>query len=117
MLVMPKRPCIRCGVLVSGSYCQAHDPGRARDRGRYRVTPGRSARAQAKFRARVIAQAGGRCQFVDEYGQRCNVTTGLTAHHLIPFIESGSMDPASGACLCTHHHAVVEARLRAARAA
>lgn len=106
------RPCLRCGIPTSASYCRRCDP----DRGRRRVTPGRTTKAQAKFRAAVLQAAGHRCQHIDEYGVRCEATTNLEAHHLIPLLESGSFDPRHGRALCSAHHHEAEQRLRDAAA-
>ena len=112
-----KRPCLDCGRLIErGSYCrECERQHERRDIGRLRKTPGRSSRAQQGFRNRVIANAGYRCQHVNVYGVRCSVTgaENLTAHHLIPFQNTGSMDPRGGVALCGAHHALAEARLRA----
>ena len=45
-------------VLTEGSYCERHY--------RKRDTPGRTTRAQSRFREAVLANAGHRCQWVDE---------------------------------------------------
>jgi predicted restriction endonuclease len=102
------RPCITCGVLVeNASYCASHDPNSVRRR----VTPGRTTKAQGKFRRAVLANAGHRCQAI-EHGKRCEVTAGLQAHHLDRLADSRSYDPRKGVALCPRHHAVAE-RIRA----
>jgi hypothetical protein len=44
-------------------------------------------------------------------GVRCEATTGLTAHHLVPFRQTGSMDPKDGVCLCWPCHVECDRRL------
>jgi hypothetical protein len=101
---MPQRPCLKCGRLTpSGSYCAEHQP----DNQRERSTPGRSSRPQARFSQSVIERAGGRCEW-QENGQRCEATANLQAHHLAPFRQSRSYDPADGVALCPRHHSAVE---------
>lgn len=99
---MTWRPCIVCGVLTQGTRCPAHY--------RRRVTPGRTTRPQMAFRAAVLAAAGHRCQWV-EGGRRCEVTTGLTAHHVQRFVDVPSYNPADGVALCLPHHREAERRL------
>lgn len=95
------RPCIKCGVLVQGeSYCPRHMP--------VRKTPGRASRAQAMFRAVVLKRAGWRCQWIGEDGERCDVRTGLSAHHVALYRETQSMDPSQGVALCGPHHRAAE---------
>jgi hypothetical protein len=103
-----KRPCLRCGALTTGSYCARCQP--------VRTTPGRSARPQQRFRAQVIARANGQCQWWED-GVRCSERSELHAHHLAPFIETGSYDPRHGIALCLRHHRLAEERLRARPAA
>lgn len=65
---------------------------------------GRRNRAmQARFRKQVFANAGGRCQFVQDR-VRCSATHELQAHHTQP----GNDDPATGVLLCRHHHRAVD---------
>jgi predicted restriction endonuclease len=105
---MPLRPCIVCGALSTESRCPRHY--------RKRDTPGRTTRAQMAFRQAVLARAGHRCQWHDSNG-RCTETTKLAAHHLEPFRDTQSYDPADGICLCLPHHREADARLSNARAA
>lgn len=41
------------------------------------------------------------------------MTDGLTAHHIRPFIETQSYDPADGVALCLPHHREADRRLAA----
>lgn len=102
-----QRPCITCGKLTSRSYCRTCNP----DRQRRRITPGRTTKAQSRFRAAVLQAAGYRCQAI-ENGQRCTVTDHLEAHHLDPLRTSASYNPADGVALCLHHHRLAEVRAR-----
>src|SRR5262249_15411498 len=60
-----------------------------------------------RFRAIVIARAGGRCEAIVD-GQRC--TKAKPAHrvyadHIVELRDGGSLsDPANGQCLCRSHH-------------
>ena len=106
-----KRPCLgdNCGVLIeSGSYCRRCSSARER------TTPGRSSSGQARFRAAVLARAGGRCEVVVD-GVRCTTTLGVQAHHVVPKREGGRDDLANGVALCRRHHALVEAAARRAQ--
>jgi hypothetical protein len=105
---MPLRPCLQCGTLTTGSYCPRHQPVRS--------TPGRSARPQQRFRAQVIAAAGGQCQWVED-GKRCPETEQLHAHHLTPFRQAPNYDVRASVALCLHHHRLAEERLRDTRPA
>jgi predicted restriction endonuclease len=96
---MPVRPCISCGILCNGTYCDRHVPTRK--------TPGRGSSRQAAFRRAVLANAGGQCQAI-EHGERCSATTALEAHHLRLYRDSGSMDSADGVALCKAHHVLAE---------
>jgi hypothetical protein len=100
---LPKRACLKCGVLTERSYCYRCDPDRERRRG----TPGRTTKAQAQFRKAVLAASGFRCEAI-ENGQRCTATTRLEAHHLDALRDSRSYDPRRGVCLCARHHHLVE---------
>ena len=91
---MPLTPCLRCGALGSGSYCRDHDP--RRDHG-WRGSGG----AQAKFRRRTLARAGGRCAGC---GAR---DVALEAHH--PLGQAGGHDQV-GVALCEACHRGVHAR-------
>jgi hypothetical protein len=89
-----------CGVLVeNASHCPRHY--------RRRITPGRTTKQQAAFRQAVLLAAGGCCQAV-ENGVRCDVTSGLQAHHLERLADSRSYDPRKGVALCPHHHWMAE---------
>jgi hypothetical protein len=89
-----------CGVLVeNASHCPRHY--------RRRITPGRTTKQQTAFREAVLLAAGGRCQAV-EHGVRCDVTTGLQAHHLDRLIDSQTFDPRRGVALCPRHHRMAE---------
>ena len=106
-----KRPCLTCGVLVDGaSWCPRHDPNRIRQR----ATPGRTTKQQTAFRAAVLAASGHRCQWI-ESGRRCDVTTGLHAHHLDLLRDVQTFDPRRGVALCGPHHREADRRLRATR--
>jgi hypothetical protein len=49
---MSLRPCLTCGALSTGSYCQRHKPNR---QSRFRGT------GQAAFRKRTLRATGGHC--------------------------------------------------------
>lgn len=100
---MPWTPCLTCGALTRASYCPSHEPKRAS-----RQTAGRGGGAAAdRFRQAVVAKAGHRCEvFID--GVRCTATTGLEAHHVVPLVDGGSNDPATGRALCRKHHRMLE---------
>ena len=110
---MPRRPCLQCGELTRGSYCEAHDP----ERQRRRDTPGRGGGyAASAFREAVLARAGFRCEAIED-GVRCDVTdrSQLEAHHVQAIVAGGNArDPANGACLCRRHHRVLEPMARKA---
>jgi hypothetical protein len=103
--VSPLRPCLRCGQLGTGSYCASCQP--------QRKTSGRSSRPQHRFRVEVLDAAGHRCQWVSADGVRCEETSGLQAHHLALFRDTGSYDPADGVALCPAHHGAAERALQA----
>lgn len=103
---MPQRPCLTCGRLVAGSYCERHDP----ERKRRRDTPGRGGgRASSRFRSVVLARAGHRCEWVGKDGVRCTATMDLEAHHLRAIRAGGDPhDAAGGVALCRRHHRIAE---------
>jgi 5-methylcytosine-specific restriction endonuclease McrA len=103
---VPLRPCLTCGELSRGSYCERHTPPPWRG---YR-SPGRGSRTDAqRFRTAVLAKTGGRCAI-------CGSTDRVVAHHVIGLAEGGSNDPeANGLALCEAHHDELERRRRALR--
>lgn len=90
---MPMRPCLTCGEISPASRCPKHTGA-----GGAGWSGGRDRAALHRFRAAVLAEAGGRCQGVDA-GKRCPATTGLQAHHTGP-----TDDPRTGLALCRRHH-------------
>lgn len=98
---MPVRPCLGCGGLIaSGSYCPRCDPSRRRRR----RTPGRSSRAQARFRAAAVAAYGNRCARCGASGEAVR----LYAHHPTKVRAGGAVERQAGVLLCAPCHAVVE---------
>jgi 5-methylcytosine-specific restriction endonuclease McrA len=69
---MPRRACLVCGALTSGSYCPRH-----------RKRNG-STRRWRELRVRALIRAGSRCE-------RCGSRDKLHAHHLVP-VEAGGRD-------------------------
>src|SRR3990167_1161882 len=71
-----------------------------------------------KWRARVIARAGGRCQVI-EAGMRCTKAKPqhrMYAHHIKELRDGGSpFDPANGLCICASHHTTETAKARTTR--
>lgn len=108
---MPSSPCLTCGELTAGSYCDAHRANASSTRS----TPGRGSSAQiARFRRAVLLLAGHRCEAVID-GERCAVTDPrvLEAHHVRGLRAGGTNDPASnGVALCRAHHRQVEREQR-----
>jgi len=88
---MPSRPCIVCGELGAGSYCNAHRP---KSRG---LDPRRkNGWAAQRWAQKVKAQTGGRCA-------RCGSTDRVQAHHLHAIGAGGAAD-GTGVALCAHCH-------------
>jgi 5-methylcytosine-specific restriction protein A len=71
-----------------------------------------------QWRAKVIAAASGRCQWV-EYGARCDKaapTHRMFADHIVELQDGGSpYDVTNGQCLCGQHHTLKTTRQRAHR--
>ena len=65
----------------------------------------RDTAAQKRFRDALVRRAGGRCEAIEEDGERCDVTdpAELRACHFTPITEGGGYDPADGALLCSRH--------------
>lgn len=95
--------CLTCGALCKGSYCAKHK--------------GVSGGVLGTFRKSVLARAGHRCEYVDDNGQRCAITTHspptsgrspVEAHHRVKRLEGGSNQAMNGVLLCRPHHLIVE---------
>jgi 5-methylcytosine-specific restriction enzyme A len=71
-----------------------------------------------QWRAKVIAAARGRCQWVEQ-GIRCTKaapTHRMFADHIVELQDGGSpYDVANGQCLCGQHHTIKTTRQRANR--
>jgi 5-methylcytosine-specific restriction endonuclease McrA len=55
----------------------------------------------------VFLRDQGRCTFVNECGERCNVDRWLHVHHIKPVSQGGTNDPANLTVLCSAHHDLV----------
>ncbi len=84
---MPRRPCLICGQLASGSYCDRHRRGG-------------SIRAWRNLRAQAVSRDGHRCV---ERG----ATERLAAHHVVPVAEGGVNTLDNLAVLCKGCHGAV----------
>ncbi|MGH2924728.1 MAG: HNH endonuclease [Solirubrobacterales bacterium] len=71
---MPKRPCLVCGQLANGSYCDRHRPKRLNQR--------EHGKTWKSLRARALLRDGGRCVV-------CGTTRQLEAHHVVPVAKGG----------------------------
>jgi hypothetical protein len=93
---MPVRPCLGgCGALIKrGSYCRRCDPAPRR----YRQKRG-SGWAASRWRAKVLAQTGGRCAVP---GCRTPYDR-VQAHHVVALADGGQADGV-GVPLCLTHH-------------
>jgi 5-methylcytosine-specific restriction protein A len=71
-----------------------------------------------RWRAIVIARAGGRCEAI-ENGKRCEKAQPqhrMFADHKMERQDGGApSDPANGQCLCGRHHTLKTTQARAAR--
>ncbi len=78
LALMPKRPCLVCGRLAPGSYCDRHAPKQAS-----RAWQGGSTRAWRTLRAQALARDGHRCVQCGRTGQLHEGLTTLceTCHH------------------------------------
>jgi 5-methylcytosine-specific restriction enzyme A len=74
----------------------------------------------AAWRALVIARAHGRCEAIDEHGQRCPKAKPkhrVYADHIRELRDGGALlDPNNGQCLCASHHEIKTAEVRRLRA-
>ncbi len=88
---MPSVPCLTCGRLVpkGSSYCPRHAPSR------FNHAKRGSGWQASRFRARVLAQTGGRCA-------ACGSTDRVQAHHV------GATDEQGGVPLCRGCHRATE---------
>jgi predicted restriction endonuclease len=87
-----------CGCITPYAQCPKH----SRPKGAH-WSRQRDRAAQARFRKRVLFNAGHRCQFVED-GMRCSETAELQAHHT----EPGNDLPETGVALCRAHHKVLD---------
>jgi 5-methylcytosine-specific restriction enzyme A len=71
------------------------------------------------WRTQVIARAGGRCEYVDNQGDRCpkaRPAHRMYADHIVELKDGGSLlNPANGQCLCASHHELKTAAVRRQR--
>src|SRR5262245_3532030 len=71
-----------------------------------------------KWRARVIARAGGRCEYRDQHDTRCTKAKPMhrvVADHIVELRDGGqAFDVTNGQCLCDAHHQLktMQARYR-----
>lgn len=68
---------------------------------------GKNPTSQQRFRKDVLANAGHRCQWI-ENGTQCAVTNPLEAAHRVRYVDGGSDDPSNGVALCHDHHVAFE---------
>jgi 5-methylcytosine-specific restriction enzyme A len=63
-----------------------------------------------RWRAQVVARAGGRCEYQDHHGHRCSKAAPehrMYADHIIELRDGGSLlDLSNGQCLCSSHHQI-----------
>jgi hypothetical protein len=55
----------------------------------------------------VFLRDQGRCTFVNERGERCNIDRWLHVHHIKPVSQGGTNDPTNLTVLCSAHHDLV----------
>jgi len=71
-----------------------------------------------RWRAEVVARAGGRCEAVD-HGHRCSKAKPehrMYADHIIELADGGqAFDVVNGQCLCASHHTIKTMAARARR--
>jgi 5-methylcytosine-specific restriction endonuclease McrA len=92
---MPKRPCLVCGTVSEGSWCERHKP----------VWKQRSPSSRAvhkpgwnKLRARALLRDGRRCVY-------CGAgDDGLEVHHVLPVSEGGANTLANVVTICHACH-------------
>jgi 5-methylcytosine-specific restriction endonuclease McrA len=65
----------------------------------------------AAVRDRVMADAGGRCQYVSPCGHRCDATAFLQIDHILPVALGGTADTANLRVLCARHNRSEAGRL------
>jgi 5-methylcytosine-specific restriction endonuclease McrA len=90
---MPRRPCLVCGTLASGSYCTRHAP-----KSGSRAWAGGSTRAWRNLRAQAL-QRDGRCV-------KCGARDQLAVHHVVPLAEGGALGLDGLTTLCEPCHRV-----------
>jgi 5-methylcytosine-specific restriction endonuclease McrA len=92
---MPRRPCLVCGQLATGSYCTRHAP-----KSGSRAWAGGSTRAWRTLRAQALQRDGDRCV-------KCGRPDRLAVHHVVPLAEGGTMalDGLTTLCHDCHHAA------------
>lgn len=89
---MPRRPCIVCGTLATGTYCPRHAPQSGS-----RAWRGGSTRAWRTLRAQVLQRDGHRCV-------QCGSPGPLAVHHVVPVAEGGAMSLDNLTILCEPCH-------------
>jgi hypothetical protein len=71
------------------------------------------------WRAKVVARAGAQCEAMDDYGNRCPKAQPhhrMYADHIIELKDGGALlDLNNGQCLCSSHHELKSAVVRAQR--
>jgi hypothetical protein len=96
VVVTVYRYCRRCQRQHSERHCPTCPPKR-----------GKNPTSQQRFRKDVLANAGYRCQWV-ENGTQCTVTDPLEAAHRVGYADGGSDGPTNGLALCKPHHIAFE---------
>jgi len=92
---MTSRPCIVCGTLAAGSYCDRHAPKPGS-----RAWRGGSTRQWRQLRAQALQRDGDRCV-------KCGARDQLAVHHVVPLAEGGALglDGLTTLCEPCHHAA------------
>lgn len=111
-----KRPCLTCGTLSEGSYCDEHgkEAENTRSEERERTEPHRRFYRDKKWkraRAHALARDGHRCQaFIG--GVQCDRENDLTVHHIQPLRNGGEpFELWNLVTLCRPHHEQLENQL------
>lgn len=89
---MPRRPCIVCGTLATGTYCPRHAPKPGS-----RAWAGGSTRAWRALRWQALQRDGHRCV-------RCGKRGQLAVHHVVPLAEEGVLTLDNLTVLCEPCH-------------
>ena len=92
------RICRHCRTRFSAPRCPCRPPRRGSD------TAAR--KAQAAFRAALLAESDGQCAYVGPDNVRCPVTEGLQAAHATPYATDGNFG--AGAMCCPAHNRALD---------